>query len=109
MKKPTCETCVYFCEVLEIKTDGECRKKAPSCFEYDEKYSNNFSPINKTDWCGEHPGFNEWIESQKEKEPSIDFRRVKCPECDSIDIVYGWDVLSQTTCHCNQCGRHFND
>jgi ribosomal protein S27E len=62
----------------------------------------------KTDWCGEHPGFNEWIESQKEKEPSIDFRRVKCPECDSIDIVYGWDVLSQTTCHCRQCGRHFN-
>lgn len=61
---PNRKTCPYF--KPETPTLGSCRRSSPRFFE------GRYRPISgwpekilACDWCGEHPDFPEWIESQK--------------------------------------------
>ncbi|MFO0901539.1 MAG: hypothetical protein U0939_00985 [Pirellulales bacterium] len=67
MERPTCKTCPYFfCPPFNkrgdrsvgINVNGECRRSP----RYHERHSDC--------WCGKHPDFPEWLESQKKERPA---------------------------------------
>ena len=60
-ERPTCKTCAYWCQGNQIVV-GTCRKDTPM---HDEDAGSVFPQTHKNDWCGQHPQFAEWLESQK--------------------------------------------
>jgi hypothetical protein len=68
MNRPTCETCPYW-ESLDCNL-GYCRRRAPRPYsdlmsEHEERFAAEWPSSTPDDWCGEHPDFPEWIESQR--------------------------------------------
>lgn len=71
MKKPTCETCVYFIpSEIEGDHEGDCRKNPPIL--NIEKTSNGgitlssyFTVSCSDDFCGDHQDFPEYIAQVK--------------------------------------------
>ena len=84
MERPTCGTCPYFSEDEAGETvDGKyglCRRHAPHPIFVNkvvEEEDDTIWPILLSDeWCGEHPDFPEWLESQQK----ADIKR-PCREC----------------------------
>ena len=86
MDKPTCATCPYW-DGDEGDEGGECRRRPPRIvdevvarFRNDidvddtrdraigaasESYCSFFPTVQSYYWCGEHPDFPAWIESQR--------------------------------------------
>ena len=83
MDKPTCETCPYWDKLIAASGDwpaeGNCHRNAPRPFhrestdddpDGEEDYRNDRWPcVPGHGFCGEHPGFPAWIESQRKPTP----------------------------------------
>ena len=78
MDKPTCETCPYFVRDSDPATGfGTCHRHAPQprsgFFQWNDNESDceetygYFASIAFFDFCGEHPDFPAWIESQRKE------------------------------------------
>lgn len=77
MSRPTCETCPFWNKrdystmpisiSGESTTAGQCRAHSPtkcgSCG------INTWPTTGNADWCGEHPGFANWMRRQSVNEP----------------------------------------
>jgi hypothetical protein len=65
MKRPTCETCIYWSSYNDISEGGECRKYVPVMnFQTTGDKLNvasYFRISRRDDWCGEHPDFPSYI------------------------------------------------
>jgi len=59
IERPTCGTCAYWDARGLV---GVCRRCIPV---YDEDAGAVFPKTHTTDWCGQHPQFAEWLETQK--------------------------------------------
>jgi hypothetical protein len=92
MKKPTCETCVYF-HYEEIKYTNDyisgCRRHPL------------FEPKEKTTWCGEHQDFEKWLRQKDfidEHKPEYRFEQF----CSNCNLTW----LSKTESNiCERCGK----
>lgn len=61
MDRPTCKTCPYWCFAVQ-----SCRNSSPVVrLSADGSAVASWPPTAFDAWCGEHPGFPAWIESQK--------------------------------------------
>lgn len=72
MERPSCGTCPYW-HVVDAYS-GQCRHRPPallaSLAQYDDQSWNAAWPqVAPRDWCGCHPDFPAWIESQKTTPP----------------------------------------
>ena len=78
MDKPTCESCPYFVRDSDPATGfGTCHRHAPQprsgFFQWNDNESDceetygYFASIAFFDFCGEHPDFPAWIESQRKE------------------------------------------
>ena len=102
MDKPTCETCPYWlCRIPPNKDDsdgvGYCRRSPPlvtsatlgrwrPCDEsiygiHHDRLTSAWPHCDGADWCGEHPDFPAWIESQRKP------RRVSKDEIIVVDPI----------------------
>ncbi len=88
MKKPTCETCVYWSAQIEDKKDGVCRKHAPRAI----------TSFGVADWaltmdgefCGEHHLFDVYLEYlQDGKTPWAIIAEIEAAELQGGDIELG--------------------
>ena len=84
MDSPTCETCPYFHWLVNDK--GMCRRRSPqpnvSNPERDVgRMVAEWPDVSDYDWCGEHPDFPAWIESQRKP------RRVTKDEIIVVDPI----------------------
>jgi len=97
LKKPTCETCPYFVDILKEEKDkdkkkelendcyttrGICSCNPPVVVSTKPEYvSSGFPEVSKVACCGEYPSFPEWIEFLKEQKKPIDKHCATCAEC----------------------------
>jgi hypothetical protein len=74
MERPTCETCVYWNEINQLKYEGECKRHSPrpvsityqqGAIEPDfHNCALSCWPITMDDdWCGDHPDFPAYLAS----------------------------------------------
>lgn len=56
MNRPACETCPFWKGPPNLNYDsmGTCRRYPP-------KPSGRMPSTDKSDWCGEHPDFKQWL------------------------------------------------
>jgi len=65
MERPTCETCLKWQQGYN-GIDGQCRANTPSLGRTTGGHLVPDHPITEpSHWCGEHPDFPAWIESQR--------------------------------------------
>jgi hypothetical protein len=70
MDRPTCKTCIFYLVGEDVETVGDCHRFPPSDPE------GIWPAVTEREWCGEHPDFPEWLESQRK----VDIKR-PCREC----------------------------
>ncbi len=67
MNRPTCKTCLYWCEYEEDTDFGQCRRYPPAL--YDDEALQDFPETVDDKWCGEHSDFPEYIAAMKASRP----------------------------------------
>jgi hypothetical protein len=71
MDHPTCSDCPYWRSNLVDRTQkqsGECRRHAPRLAHPEAATCNDWAPTKNSDWCGDHPRFEDWLLDLRVKE-----------------------------------------